>query len=1030
MSKYDFEQVEESVLTFWDAQNIKKKLEERNKGGEKFYFLDGPPYTSGAIHLGHAWNKSAKDLLLRYKRMRGFDVFDRAGYDMHGLPTENKVQAAHNLASKKDIEKFGVDKFVEACIAFSKEKADAMDKDFKRLGVWMDFENAYKPINNSYMSNIWWLVKRAHEEGRLYEGKKTMMWDPVGETALAKHEVVYKEVTDQAIFVKFKVVGTDNEYLVIWTTTPWTIPFNLAIMVNPDITYVKCDVDGELYIVAKDLAEDFIVHRLKKELIIVEEVRGVDLEGLKYEHPFADKINYTSIEKEAPKTHTVVLSKEYVTTQAGTGLVHCAPGCGPEDYEVGHANGLPAFNLLKEDGSFSEEAGEFKGLRAKEDDKEFISLLGDAVLAKQTYRHDYPFSERTNAPVVFRATTQWFFRVEDLKENMIEANKDIHWVPQSGKNAFNSWLENLRDNSITKQRYFGTPVPIWKNVDDPSDYLVIGSQQELEELSGQTIENLHKPYIDEVIIEKDGKQYKRIPDVLDVWIDAGSASWNALDYPQRKDFFERFFPADFILEGKDQIRGWFNLLMVASMITMKKPSFKNVYMHGFITDFEGEKMSKSKGNIVSPYEIITKYGADTLRYYTIEITAGEDMSFSWDEVKLKSRNLQVLWNVHNWLIDFAKTNNFTVTGELKANVDELLQKYMISKLFSTIRDVTAHLENYELHRVPRLIEDLFLELSRTYIQFVREKSVLGTPEEKQVIFETVLLTLLETLKMLSIVCPFIAEQMYLNLKAVFDFPEESITLFEWPRVEEALIDEEIEEVFFIGGKIIESILASREKAKLGVRWPVGEVVVEGDEQVRNAATLMADLIKTQTNVKKLTITDKFDQATEEVKPNFAKIGPEFGKLASKIVEHVNSLRREELMVNEDELVLDVEGQEVRLTRNHFIFSKNVPDQWILGEIRGGFTYLDTLRTHELDAEGYAREVMRRIQSLRKEAGLSKTDEISLQISGDSELIEMLKLHKEVIKEKCGCSQISFVPKVEAQHCATEKVKGHEFTIGF
>ncbi len=749
---YSFKEVEESVLKFWEKESIYKKAVEKNKKGKPFYFLQGPPYTSGRLHMGHAWNNSLKDILLRYKRMNGFNVWDRAAYDMHGLPTEHKVQQELNLKTKEEILAYGVKNFAKACYDFSTEKAALMSKDLWRLGIWMDYKNALLPVKNQFIEGVWWLVKKAEENNRLYKGKRTLSWCASCSTALAKHEQIYKELTEDSIFVKFKIQGKKNEYLIIWTTTPWTLAFNLAVMVNPEMDYVRAKVDGEVWYLAKGLVGPFVQSVLNKKYKIVEEMKGEKMEGMEYEHPWSEDIQeFQKIKKAHPKTHTVVLSSEYVSLKAGTGLVHCAPGCGPEDFEVGHKNNIPPYNAIDENGIFSESMGKFAGFQAKKDDFKFIELLKskNALVAMTEVQHDYAHCERCKNPVVFRVTEQWFFKVEDLKESMLAANGKIHWVPEAGKNAFDSWLKNLRDNSITKQRFWGVPAPIWVCT-KCNYYIVVGSVEELKQFTKDIPENLHKPWIDEVMFScRCGGEMRRNPDVLDVWIDAGSISWNCLDYPKRKDLFEKLFPPDFILEAKEQVRGWFNLLMVSSFVAMDKPSFKNVYMHGMLTDVEGVKMSKSLGNVISPYEMIDKFGADTLRYYMCSTAAGEDISFSWEEAKLRYKNLSILWNIHQYLLDYSKGAH--VKEKIPLNKLKIEDKYILSKLHSAIKNITALYETYEIDAANDLAAGIFLELSRTYIQLTRER--INDEDEKEAVLAVIFHVLRKTLKLFSVVAP-------------------------------------------------------------------------------------------------------------------------------------------------------------------------------------------------------------------------------------------------------------------------------------
>ncbi|MFQ5474939.1 MAG: isoleucine--tRNA ligase, partial [Candidatus Nanoarchaeia archaeon] len=961
--------------------------------------------------------------------------FDRAGYDMHGLPTEQATQKKLGIKTKEDIEKLGVDRFIEECKKVCTDNLKDMNKVFRRIGVWMDFENAYQTITKEFMDGEWWLIKKAADTGRLYEGLRTMQWCAVSESALAKHELEYHTVTDHSIFVKFRIKGKENEYLIIWTTTPWTIPYNLAVMVNPEVDYARVKVENEYWYVAAALAGVFIGGVANKKFEIVEEMKGDALEGIEYVHPFYEELkhHYEAIKKDSPKAHTVIPSSEYVDTTAGSGLVHCAPGCGPEDYEVGYREGIPAFNNIDMKGVFPEDMGKFKGRKARKDDAEFIEDLreANALIAETPVEHDYPHDQRHHEPVIFRTTKQWFFKVEDLKDKMIKENNKIKWVPHAAFNAFDSWLKNLRDNSISKQRYWGTPLPIWRNVEDAEDYIVVGSSKELEQLSGQKVDDLHIPTVNRIDIKKEGNTYKRVEDVLDVWVDAGTASWSALDYPHTEDKF-KLFPADFILEGKDQIRGWFNLLMVASAIALNKPSFKNVYMHGFIQDAQGRKMSKSMGNYILPEEVIDKYGADTLRYYMIGgANPGIDLNYNFDDVKVRHRNLAVLWNVHNFLIDLCKNNKIKPSGMKAAAIEE---KYILSKLHSTIQKVTEAYDEYRLNDIPDLVEELYLALSRTYIQLVRDKAAVGSKEEKELVVSTINTVMLETIKILSPVCPFIADEIYQHLKGS-DQKEESVHLFDWPNADKKLIDEKLEQAFETSGYVVQSILASREKAQLGVRWPVKEViVVTKKDEVKKAVELLGDIIKNQTNVKSLVIKEELEAIRINVKADYSKLGPEFGETAPKIIARLSLSSPDSILdkiKKEGKYLVKTDSGDFEITEKHLLQKREVPVPYVEAEIRGGFVYLDTTRTEELDAEGFARELMRRVQALRKEAGMQKSDNIALHIVAENP--KVLEPWQEAIKEKVGAEEIEISRDKPGRNYETkrsEHLKGKEFEIHF
>ena len=1104
----DFKKIEEQVLKFWQDKKIYEKVKAKNKKGKTFYFLQGPPYTSGKLHIGQAWNNSMKDLILRYKRMQGFNVWDRAGYDMHGLPTENRVQKQLKLEDKKAILDYGLDKFIRHCIEISSETAKMMSKDLLRLGVWMDYENAYLPITSEFIDGEWWFIKKAWEQKRVYKGKKVMHWCASCETALAKHELEYENVKENSIFLKFKVKKPGREYLIVWTTTPWTIPFNLAVMANPRLDYVRAEVeidkDGkekEIWILAKDLANTFISGLLGKKFEIIEEFKGDRLQGTKYEHPLYSEleIQFESLDADI---HKVVLSEQYVDATAGSGLVHCAPGCGPEDYEVGRDNKIPPFNRLDEKG-FLREMGKLSGMIAKRDDDKIVDILKQkgSLIAESEIEHEYPFCWRCHKPVIFRATEQWFLEIEDLREKLNEFNKKVNWQPGFTKKNYDLWTENLRDNSITRQRFWGTPVPIWECADCGA-IEVIGSVAELkkkavnippstkvylmrhgeaesnvkgiisaiiekdkfnltqkgklevkksaEKLKGkidlivasdfkrakQTAEiiaevtgakvltdfrlrdeylsdfegkkakdfkkifpkksmrisntpkevesiisiatrvkeaidenvknypgkrilfishsspivsyqwkesgkrekeidsikslecaevrehkikekiEIHRPWIDEIKIKcKCGKSMKRIEDIIDVWIDSGTTSWNCLYYPAKTEFFEKLYPADLILEATEQIRLWFSMLQICSTIALGKSAYKAVYCHGMILDFEGTKMSKSLGNIISPYEVIDKHSSDILRYYICETRAGENINFNWEDIKQKQRNLLVFWNLHKLLLDL---RNNTKPG--KIGIEE---EYILSRLNSTIKKVTELFENYELDRTICEIERLFLDLSRVYVQLIRERS------DEQIVFKTIYEVYEACLKMFSTICPFVTDAVWQELRKNKTTKEESVHLCLWPKANQKAINQKLENDFKNVFEIIEAGLASRSDSGIGLKWPLAKAVISCE---KTPSRELQEIIKRQLNVKSL----------------------EFKK--NKKIE----------------------------------------------------VKLDTKMTKELEAEGFAREIARKVQDLRKKAGFVKKDKIELTIIIDLEL----EKHEKFIKERTNSIKLTISKDID------------------
>jgi isoleucyl-tRNA synthetase len=944
---YNFKESEPEILEFWKKQKIYEKRKEKNKKGKKYYFLQGPPYTSGRLHIGHAWNNSMKDIILRYKRMKGMNVWDRAGYDMHGLPTENAAMKKLGLKNKEEIEKFGIAKFTEECVNLAVSNAKLMDADLQRLAVWLDYSDPYYPVKNEFMESEWWLMKRAYDQKRLYKGKKIMPWCVNCETALAKHELEYDNVKENSIFLKFQLKDEKNKFLIIWTTTPWTIPFNLAVMVNPKIEYAEVKAGKETWIVAKDLIEK-VAKATGEKLSIIETVQGKNLEGLRYIHPLHDELRKQFDAINCKNMHSIILSEQYVTTEDGSGLVHCAPGCGPEDFEVGQEYGLPAFNHLNEKGIF-EDMGEFSGFQAKKDDYKFVNALKEknSLIAEQKIEHEYATCWRCHNPIVFRATEQWFMKIEDLIKGMLKANNKVNWVPKWGKEAFDAWVNVLKDNSITRQRYWGTPVPVWE-CESCKHIEVIGSVDELKKKATTKIPaDLHRPAIDSVLLKCDkcAGQMKRVEDVIDVWIDAGTLSWNCLYYPGREDLFRELYPAELILEGTEQVKLWFSMLLICSMVAFKKPCYKNVYMHGMILDYQGTKMSKSLGNIISPYEVVDKYGSDVLRYYMCEIPAGENISFSWENIKVKQRNLVVFWNLAEYLL------NLSDKIPRKAGLD-IEEKYILSRLNSTIKKTTELLENYKLDEVITELEKFYLEISRGYIQMIREKA---SKKGKLAVAYTLNKCLAELLKMFSIVCPCISEAAYLRLREKFKLKEESIHLYDWPKASEKLIDAKLETEMKNVQELLTVILAEREKVKIGLRWPLASAVAVSKNAIRKE---LVELLEKQANIKKINL----------------RIGD--------------------------------------------VFDVN----------------LNTQMTPELEAEGYTRELSRKIQAMRKNAGLKKEDKIKLTISADSELIEMLKTQEKSLQEKVNAGKFELTAE-EAKikiykNNAEEKIKEKTVKIGF
>ncbi len=1039
----DFIKIEENIIDYWKKNQIYKKLKEKNKTGKPFYYLDGPPYTSGKIHVGHAWGKTLRDMVMRYKRMKKYNVYDRAGFDMHGLPTQHKVQQKYNLKTKKDIEKFGLEKFTEECKKLALENMKNMIEEFERLGVWMDFEKPYMPITKEYIEGIWWFIKKAYEKGRLYEGLRTLHWDPKDESALSKHELEYKKLKDESIFVKFKIKNEEKTYLLVWTTTPWTIPYNTGVMANPKVEYAKVEVEskkGEKYnlILAKELVKKVLEKAKEKEKInsykIIETFKGETLLGTKYEHPLKKHIpQYEKFEKKYPNSYTIVLSEEYVNVEDGSGLVHSAPGCGPEDYEVGYKYNLPIFNTVNEKGIVENLGEKLTGLKAKKDDKEFVKILEEenALFYKEIIIHDYPHAERSKEPVIFRVTKQWFLKIEDLKQKMLEENEKVHWVPEwAGKNQFKNWILQLRDNSITKQIHWGTPLPIWKS--KSGKIIVIESLEEIKKYSKTKIEKdfeLHKPYIDKIILEKEGEEYYKIPDVLDVWVDAGAASWLSLDYPKNQELFKKFFPADFITEGKDQIRGWFNLLLIEGIIAFEKSPFKAVYMTGFVNDAQGRKMSKSLGNVISPNEVIEKYGSDVMRYYFVgSANPGEDMNYNFEDLEIKRKNLNILFNLTELLKNNAEVEGIKKIEEITKEEYEqldLISKAMLSINNTKLKEITKNYEQYYLDRIPWNIEEIYLELSRNYIQFIREKLSYKSKEKKAVL-KVIANSIKKTILTLAPITPHLTEHLHKELKKLLDFKEESIHLEEYPSYKEEYIDEELEKTYRDMLNVRQAVLSARDKAGRGIRWPIKEAYIVSLENIEKIK-IFEENLKTQLNVKKIIFTNKFEADKIKIELDKGLIGKTFKKDSKKIIEKLSSITEEETKKIVEEL--EKEGKaKITIKEEEYIIDKDMikihhilPENYIAATFEKGTVYINLEEDEKIIKEGLLREITRHIQEKRKKLDLKQNEKIKVYFDKNIKLIEE-KI--PIIEEKTN-SKIIIEENIEGE---TIKIKKYVFKI--
>lgn len=818
------------ILKFWKENKIYEKLKRKNSKGKKFYMMDGPPYATGHIHLGTALNKILKDIAMRSKRLQGCDVFDRPGYDTHGVPIEFQVEKEIGSKSKKDIEKYGVEKFVKKCKEYATKHIGYMNGEFENLGVWMDWQNPYLTLDDEYVEVIWNAFKEADKKGLLYLGKYPVHICTRCETAVAYNEIEYKKQKDVSIYVKFPLKNKKDSYLVIWTTTPWTLPGNTGIMVHPEIIYQEIKVEEkENWIIAKDLV-DKVMGLCKRKFEVIKEFKGKEMEGWNYENPLSKNLKL-----KIKNGYKVVLSARYVTIEEGTGLVHCAPGHGKEDYEVGKAYGLDMPSPVYTNGLLSEETGKYAGKKAREVDKEIINDLEDSgnLVFSIEYEHDYPTCWRDGSPLLMVSMPQWFLKISEIQKDLLKENEKTKWVPDWMKLRMKAWLEGIGDWPVSRQRYWGTPLPIWYD-EKSGEKIVVGSIEELKKLSGVKEINVHKPEIDQITIKtKSGKILKRVPEVLDVWFDSGVSSWAALPYLKNKEVFKKYWPADLNIEGRDQVRGWWNSQMILSQIVFEKKPFESILVHGMVLDLGKIKMSKSKGNYVSPEEIIEKYGRDFMRYYFAKFSKGEDFSFNEKEMLEIQKFMIVLNNINSFVEQLQDSKN-----EMKIE-----DKWIISKYNSLLKKVKKSYDEYKFFEVIYEIENFVLmDLSRKYIQMIRDRA----DETKKILSEI----RIGLIKLLAPIIPFYSEMMWQELRKKKIVNEESIFLSSWPDYEEKKIEEDLEKNFDEMLKIIERGMAARDTAKIGLRWPLASAQVIMPNPLKKE---LGELLKKQLNVKKIEI---------------------------------------------------------------------------------------------------------------------------------------------------------------------------------
>ncbi len=1045
---YNPSQSEEEILRWWKAGRVYEETKKRLLKKPKFFFLDGPPFVTNPPHVGTAWNKTLKDFAIRFWRMRGFNVHDQPGYDCHGLPVEVMVEKSLNLTSKKDIENVeGIARFIGACKKYADVNIEAQTQVFRDLGIWMDWDHPYITCQDEYIESVWWTVKQADRKHLLYKGLRVVHWCPHDETALAGYEVTdeYRMIRDDSIYVKLPVDGKPGEFLLIWTTTPWTLPANLGVMANPDITYARVEVDGDRLIIAKERLLQVLGERPYE---ILEELSGRELAGVSYTPPLLEETHA----KTGSKLYQVLLSSEYVSTTEGTGLVHMAPGHGEEDFEVGQANGLPVVSPVDASGHFTVEAGKYAGLGVREANPVIIRDLKakGLLFREEVVEHSYPHCWRCKTPLILRATDQWFIKVTAFKDKMIRENKKVRWTPEwAGSKRFQAWLVGARDWVISRQRYWGTPLPVW-TCQQCGEHTVVGSRAELEKIALRPPRKyeLHRNGIDNIEIKcKCGGTARREPDVLDGWLDSGVASWAGLNYPANPGAFKAWWPAETIVEAHDQTRGWFYNQLVSSVLVFNKAPYKSVLMHGHTLDAEGEKMSKSKGNFVSPGDVIGKYGRDALRLYTLQATVWDDFRFSWNAVETTARELQIVWNVFSFATLYMSLDKFIPK---KWTIQKLLRffhpedKWLLSRTERLVRTVTEHAEELEVHLAVRALRDFAVEdLSHWYIRLVRRRFWLEKTSPDKLAAYAVLYHALKTwLILASPTLPLLTETIF---REAFTAAEpknlESIHMSQWPSAEKRRISKTLDDQMRIVQHITEAAASARQSKKIRLRQPVSTILVVADKPiVKRTIKTLRSLLLQQTNSKDIKLVDVTEEERLKrliVEPNFKSLGPALRAEANRVAETLRSTDGRELLrafEQKRHFPVTLDGIEYRVTRDMVSLREEMPENHAGGSFEEGRVYVDLTIPGELVREGFIREVVRRFQEMRKQQDLPVEAFVNAFVSvGNPERLEWLEDEKDHLMEEVRAKTLLLLRPDQARpRAALEKdwlIDGHSFHLG-
>ncbi|MDY3030814.1 MAG: isoleucine--tRNA ligase [Clostridia bacterium] len=992
---------EKKIEEFWKENKIFEKSIEEREGGEVYTFYDGPPTANGKPHIGHVLTRVIKDMIPRYRTMKGYKVPRKAGWDTHGLPVELEVEKLLGLDGKEQIEEYGLEPFIKKCKE-SVWKYKGMWEDFSgTVGFWADMNDPYVTYDNNFIESEWWELKQICEKVLLYKGHKIVPYCPRCGTPLSSHEVAqgYKDVKERSATAKFAVKGEENTYFLAWTTTPWTLPSNVALCVNPDETYVKIKVDGEMFILAEALIG---ANFGEKEYEILEKYTGKELEYKEYT-PL-----YSFVQ---PKEKCwYVTCDNYVTLTDGTGIVHIAPAFGEDDSNVGRKYGLPFVQLVDGKGEMTAET-KWAGTFCKDADKEILVDLEERGLLFNApkFEHSYPFCWRCDTPLIYYARDTWFIKMTDVKDDLIRNNNTINWIPESiGKGRFGEWLNNVQDWGISRNRYWGTPLNIWEC--ECGHRHAIGSIAELKEMSDNCPDDieLHRPYIDAVTIKCPhcGKEMHRVPEVIDCWFDSGSMPFAQYHYPfENEEIFKENFPADFISEAVDQTRGWFYSLLAISTLIFNEAPYKNVIVLGLVQDENGQKMSKSKGNAVDPFEALQTYGADAIRWYFYENSAPwlPNKFHAGAVVEGQRKFMGTLWNTYAFFVLYANIDNFDPT---KYTLDyeslSVMDKWLLSKLNTLVKTVDNYLENYKITETARVLEDFVDELSNWYVRRSRTRFwVKDMPQDKINAYMTLYTALVTVCKLSAPMIPFMTEDIYQNLvRSVDKNAPESIHLCKFPEADEKLINSGLEAKM---KEILEIVVlgrSCRNSANIKNRQPIGTMYVKAEQALDG---IYSEIIRDELNVKSVEFTDDVSGfASYSFKPQLRTLGRRFGKNINAVKETLANLDGSkafaELKAN-GYITITVDGNEEKLSEEDLLVEAVQSEDFETVTDNGVTVVLDKRLTPELIEEGFVREIISKVQTMRKDADFEVMDHITLYVSGNDKIAEIINNNAEEIKEE-------------------------------